>query len=326
MATIKGTWKFNKILIFSINSIEEEVFYFCPIATPYDKKIRHYYGSKFYVDGWDNRIILLYEFTQPEIPSDFPEYYYPIPGTWYATYQAYNGGWLNEFGSGIDIFYFGDEPQEVSEEFYNFMIANAIEVTDIRYDEKLIAALRPGEYAILNCENKKAKTNIEVCFANDGEIIYKKAGEDIVETIGPQKLVTFQCKGKKMPSNINIKNNQISTTITIKNTSTEYDLKVFEGELIIQEYPQDSGEYVVRLSNQKKLGDVPVDSIGNFSACVGKHLAINYAGSGASHPVWNTNHIIGEAYGECSFNNYFTAFFIKGDAQIEGFVSDGGVK
>lgn len=114
---------------------------------------------------------------------------------------AYTGDkWNDEAYKTVD---FGETPQEVSNDFYTWFIANAVQQvadtsTKITYNGTAIASIEAGQTATLSCAGKKAKTDIIINFISAGVIIYNNT-ETTVET---GKTATLSCAGKKMLTDI----------------------------------------------------------------------------------------------------------------------------
>lgn len=173
MAKIKGLWQFNEVIVPPTQEIDQDLTYTFP--EPPDSDFSHGRGICFKMVG-DGRVYFFYS---------------NIAGGSVSSPVYYQDAWRKQGWRTID---FGSTEQEVSDEFYAQMTANATRMYDeepeteelpggttITYDGGTIAAVVSGGIATLKCAGLKMKTDITVKAAEGGVNLPNYDGEVEIE-------------------------------------------------------------------------------------------------------------------------------------------------
>ena len=156
MKTLKGTWQFNEVLT-DYSNVDQAVNYTCGA---YSIRFQVYVRatcSRLYCSD-DGELCCYVESTVPDLTS-YGDNRYPASVIVYVA-----DGWNTTYFE-IDnpCIYFGDDPQEVSDDFYEWLTTNAKPVmASIHYNGAAIASLLGGATATLKCAGMKMESDVVV--------------------------------------------------------------------------------------------------------------------------------------------------------------------
>lgn len=178
MPTLKGKWKFNDIIV-QLPPVED-------LGNFYEQNINFttngvYLDNNYQVEA--NKIIYYWSgigyhviLTTPLVEE--------IQDTDVSVYNKIDERW--DYGNLSQTVDFGSEEQQVSQEFYEWFTANAVEQDEpetpdepetstesitITYDGRIIATLTEGQSVTLHTNGKKAKTDIVVSMGEYANLI-----------------------------------------------------------------------------------------------------------------------------------------------------------
>lgn len=187
MATIKGVWVFNESLTLPQPSqIQQEVnFTFFYLE-------QNWQCTHLNISEYNNRTLLNY------VTSD---------GSVWAAHGVNGWGTANQAMRTVD---FGSVEQEVSEEWYTWLTANATPQaseddtpnTLITYDGVTVG-MKNGQTATFKCAGKKMKTNVVVVPVFDVYIAY----DGVAHAVYGGDTAVLMCEGKKMRTDVAIISN-----------------------------------------------------------------------------------------------------------------------
>ena len=189
MATIKGVWVFNEALTKPDSDIKQAVNFTYNNSPFYDRT--SWAGFRIY--GSPPNLMMAYDGVINNGQSPYG-----------------SSGWGEGYSRVVD---FGKTEQTVSDEFYNWFIANARQQMSeesqsitIAYDGTVIKTIEAGQIARMPCAGKGMESDVVVSFGTDGYIYY----DGVKKYYQAGQVARIVCEGKKMKTDITVETEQLA--------------------------------------------------------------------------------------------------------------------
>ena len=247
MPTLKGKWKFNDIIVQlppveDLDNFYEQNINFTTIGLYLDNNYQVEANKIiYYWNGIGYHVIL----TTPLVEE--------IQDTDVEVYNKADERW--HYGNLSQTVDFGSEEQEVSQEFYEWFTANAVEQDEpeipdepetstesitITYDGRIIATLTEGQSVTLHTSGKKAKTDIVVSISEYANLItftvHNIGNSEFVDTYQAEEGMTWR---QWIDSDYNTDGWYIDSYNEVMSSTTEFicaELTVKSVDVVIPDY------------------------------------------------------------------------------------------